>query len=168
MRFLTSEQAECWAADRSPPLDLAFNRRQEGAVLCPGSYEKLSAGRVKSLGTGAIWWVSQTDPSEFLLWVREYGIWESEEVRSLEQLLRDRWPDAGTVETHPAMLADANDPKDRDDLVSFMYLAMNFGWGVTLAGDRGGRVVHANHDGHLWALALDPEARAEGEKWILR
>lgn len=106
-------------------------------------------------------------PLSMFLWIREYGIWLDSECRPLEQNLRDRWPDAGTVETHPAMVADASDPKDRDDLVSFMYLALNFGWGVTLAADRGGRVVHANHDGFLWAVAPDPEARAEAEKWIV-
>lgn len=168
MRFLTSEQAEHWAADRSPPLDLAFTSRREGAIVRQSSYENLSAGRVLHLASCAAWWVSRADPGQFLLWVREYGIWGSCEHRPLEQALRDRWPDAGTVETHPAMLAEAGDLEHRDELIGFMYLAMNFGWGVTLAADQGGRVVHADHDGHLWALAPDPDARAEAERWILR
>jgi hypothetical protein len=64
------------------------------------------------------------------------------------------------------MLGNVSDPQDRDDLISFMYLAINFGWGISLIGNVGDRVVHVNHDGHLWIVTSDPEARAEAESLL--
>lgn len=171
MKCIDATEAAAWMATSLPTTDPGFRRSVPGAIARPRSYENLPAGHVLFFAKAALRWVIEgagvtERASEVLLWVREYDIWPSSEHLPLEKALRERWPDSGTHETRPGLLAAPSDPRQHDDLVSYAYLAMNFGWGITLAGNRGGRVVHANHDGFLWALADDAADRAVAERWL--
>ncbi len=171
LKFMSTASTTDWVKSHLPGMDFGFTRHQPGAILRPGSFENLPAGRVLYFGTAALLWVVEGGGTAeragtVLLWVREYDIWPSSEHLPLERAIRERWADSGTHESHPGLLADPGDPRQWDDLISYTYLAMNFGWGITLAGDRGGRVVHANHDGYLWAMASDPTDRASAERWL--
>jgi hypothetical protein len=168
MEFIKDTECSDWISNKNPNIDMRFTDKKSipNITIRDGSLEMLPARSILYRTRVAFGWVLKSRPSQLLLWIREYGIWESSEHRPLEQALRSRLPNAGSVETHSGILGNVSDPQDRDDLISFMYLAINFGWGISLIGNVGDRVVHVNHDGHLWIVTSDPEARAEAESLL--
>ena len=81
-----------------------------------------------------------------LMWVRDYGIWPSGENQHLYYRLRRALGDTGTLASAPGHLFSKN---EQDDFVTFVHLALEFGWGVNILAKPTYRWVHVSHDGWL-------------------
>lgn len=81
-----------------------------------------------------------------LMWVTDYGIWPSSENQHLYYRLRRAAGDSGTLRDAPGHLFVKN---EQDDFVTFVHLALEFGWGVNILAKPTYRWVHASHDGWL-------------------
>lgn len=160
-RFLTHDEAldvaRSW--DRhlpAPPTADAGGQRRKGSI------ERLPASRLLWYAKALCNWLSLDDHSDVILVAFETGIWN--EHRPLEQTVRDRLPNSETVETKPALLADAD---DLEYLVSYTFVGLGFGWGLTLISRAGSRWVIVDHDGHVWIGPSDTEeARIAQETWL--
>lgn len=81
-----------------------------------------------------------------LMWVTDYGIWPSSENQHLYYRLRRALEDSDTLRTAPGHLFVKS---EQDDFVTFVHLALEFGWGINILTKPTYRWVHASHDGWL-------------------
>lgn len=81
-----------------------------------------------------------------LMWVTDFGIWPSSENRHLYGRLRHALGDSGTLNTTPGHLFLRH---EFDDFITFVHLALEFGWGMNIVTKPAYRWIHASHDGWL-------------------
>lgn len=106
-------------------------------------------------------WIFSNTSGRVLLCVTEHGIWE--EHRPLEQAIRDRVPDSGTLEEKPGLVVG---PMDLDFLISYVFVGLSFGWGFVVLDSAESRWFECNHDGKVW-IGSDDEADVEKAKeWL--
>lgn len=90
---------------------------------------------------------------ECVMWPVDYGIWPSSENWSLYEALRLRFGSAEPLNTAPVHVF-AND--ETPALMSFMHVAIEFGWGVLLAAVPKVCIVFLSHDG--WMKVVHDDA----------
>lgn len=81
-----------------------------------------------------------------LMWVTDFGIWPSSENQHLYYRLRRALGDSEKLNTHPGHLFAAN---EQDDFITFVHLAIEFGWGANILIKPPYKWVHTSHDGWL-------------------
>ena len=86
------------------------------------------------------------DFSAALFWVTEYGIWPSSENMHLYYRLRSSYGNSTELRTEPGHLALAY---EQSDLVSFLDLAIQFGWGGHVIPSGSLAYVFISHDGWM-------------------
>lgn len=136
-------------------------REEQSAVRRSQSLEILSSSRHLAFAIAACHWVAHKNPSRVLLCVTEHGIWN--EHRQLEATLRERVDNSATLEEKPGLIVG---PSDLDFLVSYVFVALAFGWGLVMLDSTGGRWFECNHDGKVWVGSSDPEAVEEAKVWL--
>lgn len=101
---------------------------------------------------------------ELLVWVVEFGIWPSSENRHMYYQLRRSYGDSGKLNEAAGHLFDA---QEREACITFLHLALEFGWGVYIISKPLNRWIFASHDG--WARVVrrstDTDALKDVEAW---
>jgi len=89
-------------------------------------------------------WLGDFDSA--LLWIREYKIWPSSENWHLYYRLRSSYSNYCQLQETPGHLALGH---ERDDLISFVQLALLFGWGGHLLAIPDTTYAFLSHDGWI-------------------
>jgi|ERR1700730_3437456 len=92
-----------------------------------------------------------------LLWITQWGVWESSENWHLYYRLRQSYDDRLLIEEAPAHLFL---DYEGHDLVSFIQIALSNGWDFSLLSDSGYPSVFASHDEWIEVVMQD-EAELE-------
>ena len=115
------------------------------------SLEAALPGRLLCLARAATRWVLAADGKAAML-VEGHGVWESSEHMPLERRLRASLGESRGVDEAPGLVGAA---EYEDDLVSYFYLVLLFGWDARLESGDGRRCVVVTHDGRITACADD-------------
>lgn len=99
-------------------------------------------------------WVSwlTAGRADLLVWIDEYGIWESSEDWNLYYRWRRSTGDPGLLTSEPGHLFGVHEPADA---VSLLLMARLFGWGFRAVARDERRALRVDHDGHGVAVAAD-------------
>ena len=108
-------------------------------------------------------WVSwlTADRADLLVWIDEYGIWESSEDWNLYYRWRRSTGDSGLLTSEPGHLFGIHESADA---VSLLLMARLFGWGFRAVARDERRALRVDHDGHGLAVAAD-KAVMETSPW---
>lgn len=159
--FLTHDEALAVAQSWNWLLPTPRTADTEG-LRRKGSIDKLPASQLLGFVRSLTSWTSAERRDETLLVIFEYGIWS--EHRPLEQTIRNALVSAETVESKPALRVDVG---DLDYLVSYIFVCLTFGWGLSLVCRTGSRWAVVDHDGMVWiGSAVAEEARIAQETWL--
>lgn len=101
-----------------------------------------------------------------ILWITEYGIWPSSENKHLYYRLRSSFHDHRLLRDAPRHLFLRH---EQEDLITFVDLAIQFGWGGFLFGVHADRWMTISHD--EWVLVESETGIAaivdQTEEWKL-
>lgn len=102
-------------------------------------------------------WVSwlTADRADLLVWVDEYGVWESSEDWNLYYRWRRSAGDSGLIKDSSGHHFGAH---ETDDAVSLLLMARLFGWGFRAVARDARRALRIDHDGHGLVVAADKAA----------
>lgn len=108
-------------------------------------------------------WVSwlTAGRADLLVWIDEYGIWESSEDWNLYYRWRRSTGDSGLLTSEPGHLFGIHESADA---VSLLLMARLFGWGFRAVARDERRALRVDHDGHGVAVAAD-KAVMETSPW---
>jgi hypothetical protein len=81
------------------------------------------------------------------LWITEFGIWPSFENRHLFRRLRASYGETRDIQDAPGHLLEL--PSEHDDLISYLDIALQFGWGGYLLVRPTMTMMFFSHDGWL-------------------
>lgn len=126
-----------------------------------GSIERLPGSRLLNYAQCLAHWTSASARDETLLVIFEHGIWN--EHRPLEQTIRDALPNAETVESRPALRSDAG---DLDYLISYTFVCLTLGWGLSFVNRSGARWAVVDHDGTVWIGSAVEEEVRNARAWL--
>jgi|GEM_PF-2823827 len=167
MDFLTDDEAAKWMETYPTTADASFDRRlprSKDAGIVSIYIEPLTPPRVMFVARAGVSWI-QNEPcgeSSVLVWVREHGVWKPGEHLHLYETLRSAYPGAGSLDDRPALLAWHDEVYAA---VSFLSLALFFGWGVLVASEIWDRTLNA-HNGHLWLTTRWRNDIEETRAWL--
>ena len=147
---LSESDANAWRARRCPAANPAFDlaaARAAGAVIGSESTEALPGVRL-AFASRALLLCAGPEPRSTLIWVREWGVWESSEHLPLYgALIGDPGASHEALVQHPGHGIDVD---DQDQAISLILLCLAFGWGFSIFHEGTSVVVHCNHDGIIW------------------
>jgi hypothetical protein len=104
--------------------------------------------RVPELASRQVWFCRFVESSlhpwnRCLLWIAEWGVWESSENMPLYYRLRQSYGSTTEISSEPAHLfLESESP----DLVNFLQLGFSAGWDFWVVPDQGLRRVFVSHD----------------------
>jgi hypothetical protein len=146
MKFLTRSQCEAWVRDLGLDSEM-LEAMLDPNGLAPGEvsvlFEDSDQTKVHLAQTFAAWLGSNDD---CLLWITEYGIWPSFENRHLFRRVRLSYGEQREIQDAPGHLFSV---REYEDLVSYLDLALTFGWGGYLVASPLSRLMFISHDAWL-------------------
>jgi len=157
MRFITWEAARTWASHFAVPDDAAGFPQ----VPAPGhasmtlNFEREPGHRLFYLAQEAVRALGPFD--ECLIWVTQTGIWPSNENWHLYYKLRSSYGDPHLLDERPAARALRY---EEPDIISFVQLAMLFGWDMYLVTSHDYGRVFISHDGWYRLSEASPDVTA--------
>ena len=110
-----------------------------------------------ALANSVAGWIGS--PSLSLLWITEFGIWPSSENLHLYYLVRRSYGDFRSLPDAPGHVFLKH---EHEDLVTFIDLALQCGWGASIVGNGGSTLIAISHDSYL----LVSNVNADDEKPI--
>lgn len=162
MQLLTTEQSAAWVA-RWHPAAALFPVRSEphtpGVVLRRFHVPDYSCPIHTQLRQAVSWMV--VDRGSVLVWVHEYGVWNSSEDWNLYYRWRRSMGDSGVIEETPGHMFMAHEAVDA---ISLLLIARVFGWGFRAVCGEWRRGVSIDHDGHGIVVSDTDASLAEAPK----
>jgi hypothetical protein len=145
MQFLSEAQCQHWIAAQPIKLPHAGVTKADLRLQFPKSpFAFYSwARRVSS---------SITFERPSLLWIVEWGIWESSENWNLYERVKRGYGDIASLPDKPGHLFDGD---ELDDLVTFFQLSMMFGWGGYLLTEANRANAFISHDEFVDVYSTD-------------
>jgi hypothetical protein len=146
MKFLTNDECSAWTETLGVD-QIFFDAMPDPNGIVPGevdvAFEDSDQPKVNLAQTFASW----IGPFEgCLLWIKEYGIWPSFENRHLFRRLRLSYGETREIQDAPGHLFSV---QEYEDLVSYLDLALQFGWGGYLIASPLSCLIFVSHDGWL-------------------
>jgi hypothetical protein len=146
MKFLTNDECSSWVTSLGVERDV-LETMSDPQTLAAGevnvSFENSDQPKVNLAQTFAAW----LGPSEnSLLWTTEYGIWPSFENRHLYRRVRLSYGEPREIQDAPGHLFTV---AEYEDLISYLDLMLQFGWGGYLITSPLRRLMFISHDAWL-------------------
>jgi hypothetical protein len=161
MQFLTSGQCQRWVSQRDWPSLLDIRELEQAGWQSIRFRIPADAGQRVALAR-ALW---QHLPSRFprLVWVTEWGVWNSAEHMPLYSALRYGLGDSGGLANAPGHAVDSH---EADHGLSVVILAILFLWDAWVLTDAGA-ALFLSHDEWGLALSRDREWLASAQRQLL-
>ena len=150
MRFVTPAECVTWCDARGYATTV-FPGHSQPTVADPASFVFASfeppqdSGRKVALSRVLISLLEPAD--EYLLWLGEWGVWESSQHMPLVSSLRQAHAEHRPLHETPAFLFT---PAERDAAQSFLLIALVFFWDCHVLSCSGAEAIHISHDEHGW------------------
>jgi hypothetical protein len=148
MKFLSENECHSWIRRQASQAECSFRRPAGGIDAETLSLERLPAHQVYAIVARGIAWAGAASAgNECLIWVREHGVWPSNERLFLYRALRQCFNDQASVAATPGHLCD---PTEREVAEALAFLCVCYGWGFTALWEGGVRALNVDHDGVAW------------------
>jgi len=166
MDFLSKDGARAWMGAHAPGADASFDRKSARAKGAISIYiEHMPPPRHLYLAREGLAWVREACDAQAptLFWVREWGVWRAYEHDHMYTALRSAYPGSGSLEERPALVGG---PDESDDVLSFLFLGLCFGWGGIIAAGGSDRTFNFDHDGVVWLTSPRQSETEAARSWL--
>jgi hypothetical protein len=150
MRFLSPHECVEWCGLRAYPTTQHPGYSQPTAsdstnLVTAAFALPEDSGRKVALGRLLFSLLEPAD--EYLLWLGEWGVWESSQHMPLVSRLRQAHGEIRPLIEAPGLLFT---PAESDDALSFLVVALLFIWDCHVFSSSGAEALHVSHDEHGW------------------
>lgn len=154
MRFLSEAQIYQWH-DR---LKITLNERKSRFALLEDGWEVCAGPMCMETNRASVFTTCLCgglgDWHECLLWISDWGVWPSSQHMPLYTRLRRSFGDEEHLHTAPGHLFKF---EEKDDLISFVYLCVVFGWDFSLTTNTDQARIFGSHDEFVEAMFRSEE-----------
>jgi hypothetical protein len=162
MFFLRDAASKKYLTDLGRDLDAAMSLdvnhvKAAGRIVAALEFSVDNSERVRRYVHAVCGILGSIRNSGRLLHISEYGIWPSSEDWSLYYSMRQINYNYNMLAIEPGHFFMAH---EGDKFASFLSLALDFGWGGTIAGGGDDDSVVFNHDGRVMVLSYLPRNNA--------
>jgi len=149
MRIIDEKETMFWLSERGL-LDSTGKPSFQGFVEVIDSAIPADSGRKTALSRVLVSFFDTDD--EALLWINEFGIWESSEDRNLFAGFRRSLGEQSPLHEKPGHLFSSNDLKDVGSLIA---MTLYFVWGAILYSPAKSLAIKISHDEFITILVRD-------------
>jgi hypothetical protein len=167
--FHESSRCKSWIDNRFNPEFAAAVKeaRWPGADAVVGGTKAIPCEHLALSARAIPYWMAGS-PDDFiappcLIWIHDYSIWESSELLGMFF----RWACGAADETIDRVPAGLE--FDRGDLLRVaepLFMALCFGWDVTVVMEGCRTAIHLNHHSMIWATTDSPEAESAARSFV--